>query len=90
MTSSRHWLSAAALSACVVLFSQPALAAPAATVDVDAREIGRGLQHVHMALPVKPGMDPPAPSAACRASSSPAAGKPSPGAAMTSICTPSI
>jgi predicted metalloprotease with PDZ domain len=55
MTSSRHWLSVAALSACVVFFSQSALAAPAATVDVDAREIGRGLQHVHMVLPVKTG-----------------------------------
>src|SRR5271168_2304781 len=55
MTSSRFWPSAAALSACVVFFSQSAVAAPAATVDVDAREIGRGLQHVHLVLPVKPG-----------------------------------
>jgi predicted metalloprotease with PDZ domain len=55
MTISRFWLNAVALSACVVFFSQSALAAPAATVDVDAREIGRGVQHVHMVLPVKPG-----------------------------------
>jgi predicted metalloprotease with PDZ domain len=51
MTSFRFWLIGAALSACI----GSAQAAPTATVDVDAREIGRGLQRVHLVLPVKAG-----------------------------------
>jgi predicted metalloprotease with PDZ domain len=35
--------------------AQPARAAPAARVEVDAREAPRGIEHVHLVLPVKPG-----------------------------------
>jgi predicted metalloprotease with PDZ domain len=55
MTSPRHWLTAAALSTSLAFIAQTALAAPAASVEVDARDIGRGLQHVHLVLPVKAG-----------------------------------
>jgi predicted metalloprotease with PDZ domain len=55
MTSFRHWLIAAALSTGLAFVGQTALAAPTATVEVDARDIGRGLQRVHLVLPVKPG-----------------------------------
>jgi predicted metalloprotease with PDZ domain len=55
MTSSRHWLIAAALSTSLAFVGQTAMAAPTATVEVDARDIGRGLQHVHLVLPVKSG-----------------------------------
>ena len=54
MLDSRHWLRAAALSCCS-LFAALAYGAPAATVEVDAREAPRGIQHVHLVMPVKPG-----------------------------------
>ena len=53
MLVSRHWLRAAALFGCS-LFAALAYGAPA-TVEVDARDAPRGIQHVHLVMPVKPG-----------------------------------
>jgi predicted metalloprotease with PDZ domain len=55
MTTSRHWLIAAAFLSVSSFAGPVASSAPVATLDVDAREIGRGIQHVHLLLPVKPG-----------------------------------
>jgi predicted metalloprotease with PDZ domain len=55
MPNSRHRLYAAAMSICLGLIAQAALSAPVASVEVDAREASRGIQHVHLMLPVKPG-----------------------------------
>lgn len=55
MTSLRHWLIATAFVSCFALHSPSACAAAAATLEVDERDIGRGLQRVHLVLPVKPG-----------------------------------
>src|ERR1700688_1169652 len=48
-------IAAAALSAAAVFATDAALSAPVATVDVDAREAPRGIERVHLVLPVKPG-----------------------------------
>src|SRR5216683_7683119 len=48
-------IAAAVLSAAAVFATDAALSAPVATVDVDAREAPRGIERVHLVLPVKPG-----------------------------------
>ena len=48
-------IAAAVLSAAVVFAADAALSAPVATVDVDARDAPRGIERVHLVLPVKPG-----------------------------------
>src|SRR5882724_5603933 len=45
----------AALCACLAFFTFAAHSAPSATVDVDARDAARGIERVHLTLPVKPG-----------------------------------
>jgi predicted metalloprotease with PDZ domain len=55
MINSRHWLHAAALSACVLLAGHAARGAPVVTVEVDARDAPRGIERVHLVIPVKPG-----------------------------------
>jgi predicted metalloprotease with PDZ domain len=55
MPTSHRKIAAAVLSAAAVFAADAALCAPVATVDVDAREAPRGIEHVHMVLPVKPG-----------------------------------
>jgi predicted metalloprotease with PDZ domain len=55
MLHSRHGLRSAALSLCWLLCGSIAHAAPVATVDVDARELARGIQHIRLVIPVKPG-----------------------------------
>jgi predicted metalloprotease with PDZ domain len=55
MLNSRHWLLAAALSTCAIFAARLTLAAPVATVEVDARDAPRGIERVHLVMPVKPG-----------------------------------
>src|ERR1700730_15984054 len=55
MPNSRHWLHAAALSICLMLIGPIAHAASVTTVEVDARDAPRGIQRVHLVMPVKPG-----------------------------------
>jgi len=55
MPSSHRRIAAAVLSAAAVFAAAAALSAPVATVDVDAREAPRGIERVHVVLPVKPG-----------------------------------
>ena len=61
MLTSRHWLHAAAHCICAMFAGQrahsvpAAHAAPAATVEVDARDAPRGIERVHLVMPVKPG-----------------------------------
>ena len=55
MPKSRPWPHAAALSACLAFAGQIALGAPSAIVEVDARDAPRGIEHVHLVMPVKPG-----------------------------------
>jgi predicted metalloprotease with PDZ domain len=55
MTIFRHGLLAAAMFAGFALLSDASFAAATANLEVDARDIGRGLQHVHLVLPVKSG-----------------------------------
>src|ERR1700693_3180971 len=55
MPSSHRRIAAAVLSAATVFAADAALSAPAATVDVDAREAPRGIERVHLVLPVNPG-----------------------------------
>lgn len=55
MLNSRHWLHAAALSTCAMFAAQLAHGAPVATVEVDARDAPRGIERVHLVMPVKPG-----------------------------------
>jgi predicted metalloprotease with PDZ domain len=55
MLGSHHWLRMAALSVCAMCVASLAHAAPAATVEVDARDAPRGIQRVHLTLPVKAG-----------------------------------
>ncbi len=42
-------------AACLLLTAAAAIAAPAASVDVDASEASRGIERAHLELPVKPG-----------------------------------
>jgi predicted metalloprotease with PDZ domain len=55
MLNFRSGLRAAALSICTFFAGQLAHASPAATVEVDARDAPRGIEHVHLTMPVKPG-----------------------------------
>jgi predicted metalloprotease with PDZ domain len=55
MPTSHRRIAAAVLSAATVFAADVALSAPTATVDVDAREAPRGIERVHLVLPVKPG-----------------------------------
>ncbi|MDP9008663.1 MAG: M61 family peptidase [Pseudomonadota bacterium] len=55
MLNSRHWLHAAALSICLMFIGPIAHAASVTTVEVDARDAPRGIQRVHLVMPVKPG-----------------------------------
>jgi predicted metalloprotease with PDZ domain len=55
MHVSSPWLRGAALSFCSLLFGSLAHAAPVATLEVDERDAPRGIQHVHLVLPVKAG-----------------------------------
>ena len=55
MPTSHRRIAAAVLSAAAVFAADAALSAPVATVDVDAREAPRGIERVHLVLPVKPG-----------------------------------
>jgi predicted metalloprotease with PDZ domain len=48
-------IAAAVLSAAAVFAADAAPSAPVATIDVDAREAPRGIERVHLVLPVKPG-----------------------------------
>ncbi|MEA3106048.1 MAG: hypothetical protein QOI88_653 [Gammaproteobacteria bacterium] len=48
-------IAAAVLIAAAAFAADSALSAPIATVDVDAREAPRGIERVHLVLPVKPG-----------------------------------
>jgi predicted metalloprotease with PDZ domain len=54
MPNSRHWLRAAAFSICLMFAAQISHSASVA-VEVDARDAPRGIQRVHLVLPVKPG-----------------------------------
>src|SRR6202023_3875506 len=55
MPTSHLRIAAAVLSAAAVFAADAALSAPVATIDVDAREAPRGIERVHLVLPVKPG-----------------------------------
>ena len=55
MPTSHRRIAAAVLSAAAVFATDAARSAPVATVDVDAREAPRGIERVHLVLPVKPG-----------------------------------
>jgi predicted metalloprotease with PDZ domain len=55
MPNFRPCVHAAALSTCALFAGQFAHAAAVATVDVDARDAPRGIEHVRLTLPVKPG-----------------------------------
>jgi predicted metalloprotease with PDZ domain len=55
MPSSSRRLFAATLGCQLLIAAHAAHSAPAATVEVDAREAPRGIEHVHLVLPVKPG-----------------------------------
>jgi predicted metalloprotease with PDZ domain len=46
---------AAAFGACMLVCAFAARSSPAASVDVDARDTARGIERVHVTLPVKPG-----------------------------------
>jgi len=53
--NARHSFSSAVLAACLLVAAATAIAAPAASVDVDASEAPRGIERAHLELPVKPG-----------------------------------
>jgi predicted metalloprotease with PDZ domain len=55
MLVSRSWLRGAALSICSLFLASLAHAAPVATLEVDERDAPRGIQRVHLVLPVKAG-----------------------------------
>jgi predicted metalloprotease with PDZ domain len=55
MLKSHHRLNAVALAACALFAGQVTRAAPAVTVEVDARDAPRGIERVHLVMPVKPG-----------------------------------
>src|ERR1700692_408762 len=55
MPISRRILTAAALSTAAAFAAGTAASAPMATVNVGAREAPRGIERVHLVLPVKPG-----------------------------------
>jgi len=55
MPTSHCRIAAAVLSGAAVFAADAALSAPVATVEVDAREAPRGVERVHLVLPVKPG-----------------------------------
>src|SRR5882762_8244113 len=55
MPCSRRRLLAAILTSPVFIAAHAATATPAASVEVDARDATRGIERVHLVLPVKPG-----------------------------------
>jgi predicted metalloprotease with PDZ domain len=55
MPTSHRRIAAAVLSAAAVFAADAAPLPPVATIDVDAREAPRGIERVHLVLPVKPG-----------------------------------
>jgi predicted metalloprotease with PDZ domain len=55
MPNSHRMIAAAVLSTAAAFAADAAPSAPIATVDVDAREAPRGIERVHLVLPVKPG-----------------------------------
>jgi predicted metalloprotease with PDZ domain len=55
MLCSRYGLLGAVLASSMLIAVQTASGAPAASVEVDAREAPRGIERVHLVLPVKPG-----------------------------------
>jgi len=55
MPCSRRRLLAAILTSPVFIAAHAATATPAASVEVDARDAPRGIERVHLVLPVKPG-----------------------------------
>jgi predicted metalloprotease with PDZ domain len=55
MPTSHRRFAAAILCSAAVFAADAAFSAPVATVDVDAREASRGIERVHLVLPVKPG-----------------------------------